>query len=67
MTREEAMQRLSDLQDGSGQTYEAIRMAIEALSADTVSREVYDKRTQSDEEIIDSYREKLENCHKEIL
>lgn len=31
MTREEAMQRLSDLQDGSGQTYEAIRMAIEAL------------------------------------
>lgn len=31
MTREEAIQRLTDLQDGSGQTYEAIRMAIEAL------------------------------------
>ena len=31
MTREEAIQILSDLQDGSGQTYEAIRMAIEAL------------------------------------
>lgn len=31
MTREEAIQILSDLQDGSGQTYEAIRMAIEAF------------------------------------
>ena len=36
MTREEAIQRLTDLQDGSGQTYEAIRMAIKALSAETV-------------------------------
>ena len=35
MTKEEAIQRLSDLQDGSGQTYEAIRMAIEALQIDT--------------------------------
>ena len=34
MTREEAIQRLTDLQDGSGQTYEAIRLAIENLSAE---------------------------------
>ena len=32
MTREEAIQRLTYLQDGSGQTYVALRMAIEALS-----------------------------------
>ena len=34
MTREEAIQRLTALQDGSGQTYEAIRIAIESLSAE---------------------------------
>ena len=39
MTREEAIQILSDLQDGSGQTYEAIRMAIEALSVYTYTEQ----------------------------
>lgn len=43
MTKEEAIQRLIDLQDGSGQTYEAIRMAIKALSADAVQGEWIDR------------------------
>ena len=34
MTREKAIEILTTLQDGSGGTYEAIRMAIEALQAD---------------------------------
>lgn len=36
MTREKAIEILTTLQDGNGRTYEAIRMAIEALEADTV-------------------------------
>lgn len=36
---------------------------INALpSADAVSREVYDKRTQADEEIIDSYRQEFQKA-----
>ena len=41
MTREEAMQRLTDLQDGSGHTYEAIRMAIVALHREEAEEKGY--------------------------
>ena len=37
-------------------------MAIEALSDEVVSREVYDKRTQAYEEIIDSYRKEFQKA-----
>ena len=66
MTREEAILYIKELQ----KTYasmdkkvaEAIEMATEALSADVVSRDVYDKRTQADEEIIDSYRKEFQKA-----
>ena len=41
---------------------ELIDMAIEALQADAVSRDVYDKRTKADEEIIDSYRKEFQKA-----
>lgn len=61
MTREEAIERIVFLKGVySVDTETALDMAIEALQADTVSREVYDKRTQADEEIIDSYRKEFQ-------
>lgn len=65
MTREEAIERLNIHKSTSvfvDSIAEAIDMAIEALQADAVSRDVYDKRTQADEEIIDSYRKEFQKA-----
>ena len=68
MTREEAIQWLTNEKwENANNKYkkewnEAFGMAIEALQADVVSREVYDKRTQADEEIIDSYRQEFQKA-----
>ena len=75
MTREEAIAILQEEIDGNleltfsewrerdeQKLFPAIRMAIKALQADAVSREVYDKRTQADEEIIDSYRQEFQKA-----
>lgn len=46
-----------------GKMAHEINMLREQLeSADAVSREVYDKRTQADEEIIDSYRQEFQRA-----
>lgn len=63
MTREEAIELLQEKIDDSPlfkDEREAFAMAIEALSSDVVSRDVYDKRTKADEEIIDSYRREFQ-------
>ena len=74
MTREEAINNLESLynevynEDSDGYIYaEAIDMAIEALSADVVSRDVYDKRTQIDEKIIDSYRQEFQKALSAVV
>lgn len=61
MTREEVIKILQELTyKHANLTYiKALDMAIEMLSAETVSREVYEKRIQADEQIIDSYRRKF--------
>ena len=65
MTKEEAIQIIKTrfypshvglITNETLENAKALRMAIEALSADVVSREVYEKRIQADERIIDSYR-----------
>lgn len=65
MKREEAIKILNALawvQGGPNreEIITAISMAIEALSADVVSRDIYDKRTQTDEKIIDGYRQEFQ-------
>ena len=68
MTREEAIRWLTNEKwKNANNKYkkewnEAFDMAIDALQADVVSREVYDKRTQADEEIIDSYRQEFQKA-----
>ena len=69
MTREEAIKYLikpvatsTEIGEEKQKEFEAYNMAIEALSADAVSRDVYDKRTQADEEIIDSYRKEFQKA-----
>ena len=75
MTREEAIAILQEEIDGNleltlsewrerdeQKLFPAIRIAIKALQADAVSRDVYDKRTQADEKIIDSYRQEFQKA-----
>ena len=69
MTREEAIKILKAIRvyecypkSASEETKEAIDMAIEALSTESVSRDIYDKRTKADEEIIDSYRQEFQKA-----
>lgn len=68
MTREEAKEILQGARitsfrpNGTARVKEALDLAIEALSADVVSRDVYEKRTQADEEIIDSYRQEFQKA-----
>lgn len=60
ISRADAIEAVTDIQDGSGQRYYLAVSLVDKIrslpSADAVSREVYDKRTQADERIIDSYR-----------
>ena len=58
MTREEVIKILQELTyKHANLTYiKALDTAIEMLSAEVVSREVYEKRIQADEQIIDSYK-----------
>ena len=65
MKREEAIEILNALAWVQGgpdreEIITAISMAIEALSADVVSRDIYDKRIQTDEKIIDNYRQEFQ-------
>ena len=67
MTREEAIQILSDLQDGSGQTYEAIRMAIEALENKPTPCEInVDKAIEMAIEALSAYEKIVGNMSHEI-
>ena len=72
MKREEAIKILNALawvQGGPNreEIITAISMAIEALSADVVSRDIYDKRTQTDEKIIDNYRQEFQKVLSAVV
>lgn len=58
MTKEEAIQILTDLQDGSGQTYEAIRFAIESL---TNVQNLHNGDLISRADAIEAVRKKLQD------
>lgn len=52
MTNDEAIRKLVALQDGNGDTYEAIRMAIEALSSERTGKWIRDIKTEEEYQLI---------------